>query len=60
VNLLEKGTGEKSSVQEVQDTFGIPVIPIVTMAHLIEHLAEHPDLAQYLPAMQTYRHQYGI
>jgi orotate phosphoribosyltransferase len=60
LDRMEKGTGEKSSVQEVQDTFGIPVIPIVTMAHLIEHLAEHPDLAQYLPAMQTYRHQYGI
>lgn len=60
LDRMEKGTGEKSSVQEVQDTFGIPVIPIVTMAHLIEHLTEHPDLAQYLPAMQTYRHQYGI
>lgn len=60
LDRMEKGTGEKSSVQEVQDTFGIPVIPIVTMANLIQHLADHPTLGQYLPAMQTYRDQYGI
>jgi orotate phosphoribosyltransferase len=60
LDRMEKGTGEKSSVQEVQDTFGIPVIPIVTMAHLIEHLKEHPSLAQYLPAMTEYRQHYGV
>ncbi len=60
LDRMEKGTGEKSSVQEVQDTFGIPVVPIVTMAHLIEHLVEHPTLHQHLTVMQAYRHHYGI
>jgi orotate phosphoribosyltransferase len=60
LDRMEKGTGEKSSVQEVQDSFGIPVLPIVTMHHLIEHIQGHPLLKQYLPAMQTYRQQYGI
>jgi orotate phosphoribosyltransferase len=60
LDRMEKGTGEKSSVQEVQDTFGIPVIPIVTMANLIEHIREHEGLAMHLDAMQTYRQTYGI
>jgi orotate phosphoribosyltransferase len=60
LDRMEKGTSEKSSVQEVQETFGIPVIPIVTMAHLIEHIREHNGLAQHLDAMQTYRNSYGI
>ncbi len=60
LDRMEKGTGEKSSVQEVQDTFGIPVVPIVTMAHLIEHIREHEVLAKHLQAMQVYRDRYGI
>jgi orotate phosphoribosyltransferase len=60
LDRMEKGTGEKSSVQEVQDSFGIPVIPIVTMAHLIEHIKEHELLSTHLEAMQTYRQTYGI
>lgn len=60
LDRMEKGTGTKSSVQEVEDTFGIPVIPIVTMAHLITHIQQHPSLSSYLPAMQEYRRQFGI
>jgi orotate phosphoribosyltransferase len=60
LDRMEKGTGEKSSVQEVQDTFGIPVIPIVTMANLIEHIQDHPVLAQHLDAMHAYRSDYGV
>lgn len=60
LDRMERGTGEKSSVQEVQDTFGIPVLPIVTMAHLIQHIQDHPSLSAHLPAMQAYRDTYGI
>lgn len=60
LDRMEKGTGEKSSVQEVEDSFGIPVIPIVTMAHLIHHIEAHPVLHAHLQAMQQYRHTYGV
>jgi orotate phosphoribosyltransferase len=60
LDRMEKGTGEKSSVQEVQDSFGIPVIPIVTMGHLIRHIAEHPLLQTHLAAMNDYRQQHGV
>ncbi|MCH9742044.1 MAG: orotate phosphoribosyltransferase [Thiotrichales bacterium] len=60
LDRMEKGTGEKSSVQEVEDSFGIPVIPIVTMAHLIRHIEAHPVLHTHLKAMEQYRHTYGV
>jgi orotate phosphoribosyltransferase len=60
LDRMEKGTGEKSSVQEVQEAFGIPVVPIVTMANLIEHITAHDLLASHLDAMKSYRHTYGI
>ncbi|HQR81549.1 MAG: orotate phosphoribosyltransferase [Thiotrichales bacterium 32-46-8] len=60
LDRMEKGTGEKSSVQEVEDRFGIPVIPIVTMAHLISHLESHPTLSHYVDAMRAYRAAYGV
>jgi len=60
LDRMEKGTGDKSSVQEVEDRFGIPVIPIVTMAHLISHLETHPNLNHYVDAMSAYRAAYGV
>lgn len=60
LDRMEKGTGEKSSVQEIQDSYGIPVIPIITMADLITHLQDHPLLGDHLTAMQAYRRDYGV
>lgn len=60
LDRMEKGTGEKSSVQEVQDSYGIPVIPIINMGHLIQHIEQHPLLAGHLDAMKTYRQHYGV
>jgi orotate phosphoribosyltransferase len=60
LDRMEKGTGEKSSVQEVQEAFGIPVVPIVTMTNLIEHITAHDLLASHLDAMKSYRRTYGI
>lgn len=60
LDRMEKGTGHKSSIQEVEDDYGIPVIPIVTMAHLISHIEQNPQLGQHLNAMQAYRQQYGV
>jgi orotate phosphoribosyltransferase len=38
VDRMEKGTGEKSALQEVRDTYGMPVFPIVTLAEVVSHL----------------------
>ena len=47
-----------SAVQEVQQAFSIPVIHIISLGHLIEHL-EALGRQTELSAMQSYRAQWG-
>ena len=55
----ERGQGALSAVQEVEQDFGIPVIHIIAMDHLITHL-ESADWAQELAALRNYRAQWGV
>jgi orotate phosphoribosyltransferase len=57
----ERGTGVLSSVQEVRQAHGVPVLSIITMDHIINYL-ETGDQgpAGPLVAMQKYRKQYGV
>ncbi len=56
----EKGRGELSAIQEVQNEFGVGVHSIITMADLIDYIETDDDYTQYLDAMRGYRDQYGI
>jgi len=56
----EKGKGELSAVQEIEQHFGLPVTSIIKLADLIEHLKSSADSAATLDAVQRYRDQYGI
>lgn len=60
VDRQEKGTGEKSAVQEAYDEYGIKVHAIVTMEDIISAIEEGiiPG-KEYLDAMKEYRKQYG-
>lgn len=60
LDRMEKGISSRSSIQEVEDDYGIPVIPIITMAHLITYLAQTPQLSQHLATMNAYRQHYGV
>lgn len=42
VDRMERGTGEKSALQELQDEYGIRVFPIVTVREIIAHLHNRP------------------
>jgi orotate phosphoribosyltransferase len=55
----ERGQGRKSAAQEVQSTFGIPVIPIAGLDDLIAYLEEKsaPDID--IEAIRRYRQEYG-
>ena len=60
VDRQEKGTGEKSAVQEAFDEFGIRVYSIVTMEDIIAAIEEGViEGREYLDAMKAYRAQYG-
>lgn len=55
----ERGQGALSAVQEVQQTFSIPVLHIITLADLIAHLAG-AGMPGVLERLQAYRSAYGI
>ncbi len=38
VDRMERGTGEKSALAEVQEAFGFPAHPIVTLTDIVQHL----------------------
>ncbi len=56
----ERGTGERSAVQEVEQDLGMPVISILTLAGLMEHLENTSGQDEKLAAMQAYRERYGV
>ncbi|MDI7661012.1 orotate phosphoribosyltransferase [Cronobacter universalis] len=56
----ERGRGELSAIQEVERDYGCQVIAIITLNELIAYLAEKPEMANYLAAVEAYRQQYGI
>ncbi len=53
-----------SAIQQVEKDYGIPVIAIAKMEHLITFLEEqadsNPEYANHLPNMLAYREKYGI
>ena len=55
----ERGQGTKSAVQEVQDSFGLPVISVLRLRDLMAHLETTGDGA-VLQSVRAYRDQYGV
>ncbi|KPJ81107.1 MAG: orotate phosphoribosyltransferase [Gammaproteobacteria bacterium SG8_30] len=55
----ERGQGDLSAVQEVQQAFSIPVVHIITLADLIEHL-ERADRPAELESLRNYRAKWGV
>ena len=56
----EKGTGELSAIQEVEQQYNIPVLSIVKLEHLISYIENNDEFTQYLDKVKAYRDQYGI
>jgi orotate phosphoribosyltransferase len=56
----ERGRGELSAIQEVEQDFAIPVVSIVSLTQVLDFLEEDAELRHYLPAVQDYRAEYGI
>jgi orotate phosphoribosyltransferase len=56
----ERGQGDLSAVQEVENTYGMPVIAVASLLDLIDYLRGHSELEQVLPAVSRYREQYGV
>ena len=55
----ERGQQERSAIEEVEESYGIPVASIVRLEHLIEYLSEKSDSTDALTRIEAYREQYG-
>ncbi|MDC3280778.1 orotate phosphoribosyltransferase [Candidatus Pseudothioglobus singularis] len=55
----EKGKSELSAIQEVEQIFGITVLSIINLSHIIDYLKASDD-SKILAKIQSYRSQYGI
>lgn len=56
----ERGTGERSAIQEVEQDHQIPVSAIVRLQHLVAYLEEKRNASEDLARIQSYRDQYGV
>ena len=65
VDRMERGTGEKSAIAELEEKFGIRIRAIVTMQEVIEHLYNKPYKGKIIiddtikAAIDEYYKQYG-
>ena len=60
LDRMERGKGILSAVQEVKETYRIPVTAVANLEDLIGFLADSPELAANLEAVKAYRATYGI
>jgi len=55
----ERGQGETSAIQEIEQQQGIKVTSIASLSTLKAYLAEKPELADTLARIRDYQAQYG-
>jgi len=55
----EKGKGELSAIQEVEQDFGIAVVCIINLSHIVDYLKASNN-ADMLSRVEIYRSQYGV
>ncbi len=60
LDRMERGTGPLSAVQEVRQTYQIPVISIATLDDIVAYLTLQGAMARELQLVSRYRNQYGV
>ena len=56
----EKGPNGKSAIQEIEETYKIPVLAIAKLENLLEFAQSHPGYSGQLEQLTAYRQTYGI
>ncbi|HFC91209.1 MAG TPA: orotate phosphoribosyltransferase [Leucothrix mucor] len=56
----EKGQGERSAVQEVEESYGIEVINIIGLEDVIEHIKASINNDKLIAQIDAYREHYGV
>lgn len=56
----ERGQGERSAIEEVEQDLGLTVISIAKLDDLIDFVCHHESLNHQLESIKAYREEYGI
>lgn len=56
----ERGQGGRSAIQEVEAEYKIPVIRIISLNDIIDHLANSDAAPEQLSSVKAYRDTYGV
>ncbi|MCP4290017.1 MAG: orotate phosphoribosyltransferase [Gammaproteobacteria bacterium] len=56
----ERGQADRSAIQEVEQTYGIPVASIVKLEHLVSYLDQRKGSEEALERINIYRETYGV
>jgi len=59
LNRQERGAGELSAIQEVERDYGIPVLSIIRLEHILSYL-EAQGAVEDLARVRAYRDRYGV
>lgn len=60
LDRMERGSGELSATQEIQNTYKIQVSSIINLTDIANYLRERKNLESNLRAVESYRAQYGV
>jgi orotate phosphoribosyltransferase len=56
----ERGSTDKSAIQEVEQQFDIPVVSIIDIDDILTYLDGKPDMKLLVEQIQEYRQEYGL
>ncbi|MGM0767794.1 MAG: orotate phosphoribosyltransferase [Pseudomonadota bacterium] len=56
----ERGNGERSAIQEVEQEFGLPVVSIIQLEQVLDYVSNRPDFADHATRVAQYRDRYGV
>ncbi len=60
LDRMERGSGELSAAQEVEQHYHMPVISIATLEDLVAYLQTDQAMSSNLAAVKRYRERYGV
>ncbi len=60
LNRQEKGQGEISAIQEIEQEYDVSVISVINLDDLITYVQTNSEFELYLGKIQVYRDTYGV
>lgn len=60
LDRMERGLGALSAVQEVRESYGIPVVATATLCDLLDYLQGESSMVDNLTAVRAYRDLFGV